>query len=65
MWKLLGPDIYIDLKTLLDDEKGGLNLRNDLSHGLLSYDDCNSVYSIYLWWLIFTWFYYLYKQNKN
>ncbi len=65
MWKQIGPDIYIDLKTLLDDEKGGLNLRNDLSHGLLSYDECNSAYSIYLWWLVFTWFYFLYKQNKK
>ena len=65
MWKQIGPDIYIDLKTLLDDEKGGLNLRNDLSHGLLSYDECNSVYSIYLWWLVFTWFYFLYNKNKK
>ncbi len=65
MWKQIGPDIYIDLKTLLDDEKGGLNLRNDLSHGLLSYDECNSAYSIYLWLLVFTWFYFLYKQNKK
>lgn len=65
MWEIIGPHIYIDLKTLLDDEKGGLNLRNDLSHGLLSYDECNSVYSIYLWWLVLTWFYFLYKQNKK
>lgn len=65
LWEIIGPDIYIDLKTLLDDEKGGLNLRNDLSHGLLSYDECNSVYSIYLWWLVFTWFYFLYNKNKK
>lgn len=39
MWKQIGPDIYIDLKTLLDDEKGGLNLRNDLSHGLSLYQE--------------------------
>ena len=65
LWEIIGPDIYIDLKTLLDDEKGGLNLRNDLSHGLLSYDECNSVYSIYLWWLVFTWFYFFYNKNKK
>lgn len=65
LWQIIGPDIYIDLKTLLDDEKGGLHLRNDLSHGLLSYDACNSACSIYLWWFIFTWFYYLYNRQKD
>lgn len=65
MWQIIGPHIYIDLKTLLDDEKGGLNLRNDLSHGLLSYDACNSVNSIYLWWLTFTWLYFAYNNQKR
>lgn len=65
LWDNIGNDLYMDFKTLLDDEKGGLNLRNHLSHGLLPYDTFKSVYPIYLWWIMFRWFFILYIINSD
>lgn len=63
--RIISYDLYIDFKTILDGEQGGLNLRNDLLHGLACYDECSSVYIIYLWWVIFSWFYCIYMQQTN
>ena len=60
--QILGEDLLFDIKTLLvhDDEDQGLNLRNNVSHGLLTdnayfqggemYNDAH-IHIIYLWWL--------------
>jgi hypothetical protein len=29
----------------------GPNLRNELAHGLITEEDCHSIYAIYAWWL--------------
>ncbi|MDD2286546.1 MAG: DUF4209 domain-containing protein [Paludibacter sp.] len=42
-------DIYFELRALLT-ERNGLNMRNEVAHGLLSYDELNSYCSMYLWW---------------
>lgn len=65
LWKDISPNLYMEFKTLLDDEKGGLNLRNLLAHGLLQYDNFKSVYTIYLWWIIFRWFFIVYTINNK
>ena len=60
--QILGENLQFDLKTLLvhDDEDQGLNLRNDMSHGLLTDDayfqagegyNLYHIHIIYLWWL--------------
>lgn len=47
-----GPDTVFDLQGLLV-ERFGTNLRNLLSHGLLSYGEVQSFQGEYFWWL--TW----------
>ena len=46
---IFGEDISFEIKALFCDSYGP-NLRNELAHGLLDYDTCDSVYSIYAWW---------------
>jgi len=46
---VFGEDMYFELRALLT-ERNGLNLRNKVAHGLLSYNELNSNNSIYLWW---------------
>lgn len=65
LWENITPNLYMDFKTLLDGEKGGLNLRNHLAHGLLSHDVFKSVYTIYFWWIIFRWFFIVYIIHKE
>jgi hypothetical protein len=48
--RIFGEDIAFEIKVLFCDPFGP-NLRNELAHGLLSEDQCESVYSIYAWWL--------------
>jgi hypothetical protein len=47
--KVFGEDLSFELKALLCDSFGP-NLRNELAHGLLDDDACQSVYAIYAWW---------------
>lgn len=47
--KIFGEDLVFEMKTLFCDALGA-NLRNELAHGLLNIEDCESVYSIYAWW---------------
>ncbi len=59
--KILGADLLFDLKTLLLKEEDGFNLRNSVSHGLMSdsnfflaEDGKNSrelAQVVYLWWI--------------
>lgn len=48
--RVFGDDIAFELKALFCDPLGA-NLRNELAHGLLDDDQCESFYSIYAWWL--------------
>lgn len=49
--QVLGEDIVFDLQGLLVEEFG-FNLRNRLSHGMLSFQQMHSYESIYFWWLM-------------
>jgi len=46
---IFGANLSFELRALFCDPFGP-NLRNELAHGLLDDDDCNSIYSIYAWW---------------
>ncbi|WP_167815804.1 DUF4209 domain-containing protein [Methanocorpusculum sp. GPch4] len=46
---VFGEDLYFELRALLT-ERNGLNMRNEVAHGLLSYNELNSYNSMYLWW---------------
>jgi hypothetical protein len=48
--QIFGDDLAFELKALFCDPFGP-NLRNELAHGLLSEDECQSTYAIYAWWL--------------
>lgn len=47
--QIFGEDLAFELKALFCDAFGP-NLRNELAHGLLGYEECQSVYSVYAWW---------------
>lgn len=48
--ELFGEDLIFTLRALLI-EKSGDNFRNDISHGLMSYERCEGSCAKYLWWL--------------
>ena len=48
--QVFGENIHFELKSLLCDANGP-NLRNELAHGLLDEDKCNSSFVVYVWWL--------------
>ena len=45
----IGDDLSFEIKALFCDSYGP-NLRNNLAHGLLDDQACQSVYAIYAWW---------------
>ncbi|WP_042273443.1 DUF4209 domain-containing protein [[Clostridium] dakarense] len=47
---LFGEDLIFILRALLI-EKSGDNFRNDISHGLMSYERCEGNCAKYLWWI--------------
>ncbi len=47
--ELLGSGMVLELRTLLLDP-GGMNLRNDIAHGLLDDAEAWSLGSMYMWW---------------
>ncbi len=47
---LFGKDLAFDIEGLLVEHFGS-NLRNEIAHGLMSYDKFISLQSSYLWWL--------------
>ncbi len=51
MAKIFGADMAFDLRGLLV-ERFGLNIRNDLSHGLLDQAQMSTEGTVYIWWLI-------------
>lgn len=48
--KVFGENLTFEFSALLCDAHGP-NLRNELAHGLMDEDACQSVYAIYVWWL--------------
>lgn len=48
--KIFGNDLCFEIKALFCDSFGP-NLRNQLAHGLLDEDMCQSTFSVYAWWL--------------
>ena len=52
MTQCFGDDLTFELGALFCDPLGP-NLRNNVAHGLLDFDACRSVPSMYAWWLCF------------
>ena len=50
MAKIFGPGMAFDLRGLLV-ERFGLNLRNDIAHGLLAESQMVTEGALYAWWL--------------
>jgi hypothetical protein len=50
--KVLGPDLVFTLRALFIEPGFGANLRNKLSHGLISTDQFVYTDAIYAWWLL-------------
>lgn len=48
--QIFGEDLSFELKALFCDAFGP-NLRNELAHGLLTAEECQSTYAIYAWWI--------------
>jgi hypothetical protein len=48
---VFGEDLTFEIKALFCDSLGS-NLRNEVAHGLIEYDTCESAASIYAWWLM-------------
>ncbi len=48
--QIFGEDLAFELKALFCDAFGP-NLRNEIAHGLLTDEECQSTYAIYAWWL--------------
>ena len=47
--KIFGEDLSFEIRALMCDSFGP-NLRNELAHGLIDYEACQSAYAIYAWW---------------
>ena len=47
---VLGENLSYEIKAMFCDQIGP-NLRNNIAHGLLSDEQCNTIDSIYAWWL--------------
>ncbi len=47
--QVFGEDLAFEIRSLFCDAFGP-NLRNELAHGLLDDNACNSEYAIYAWW---------------
>ena len=47
--EVFGADLSFEIRALFCDPFGP-NLRNELAHGLLDDEACQSIYSVYAWW---------------
>jgi len=47
--KVFGANLSFEIRALFCDAFGP-NLRNELAHGLLDDEACQSIYSVYAWW---------------
>jgi len=48
---IFGEDLAFEIRALFCDPFGP-NLRNELAHGLVGFEQAQSTYSIYAWWLL-------------
>jgi len=49
MKAVFGDDLTFEIKALFCDPLGA-NLRNELAHGLVDHNACNSLHGVYAWW---------------
>ncbi|WP_205700272.1 DUF4209 domain-containing protein [Crenobacter intestini] len=49
---IFGKDLAFELKAIFCDPFGP-NLRNELAHGLIGFEESQNIYSIYAWWFAF------------
>ena len=66
--QIFGEDLAFEIKALFCSHFGS-NLRNNVSHGLLTTQQCYSVHSIYAWWLglkvVFNTFWMAYQRQAT
>ncbi len=62
--EIFGNDLTFEIKSLFCNPFGP-NLRNELAHGLIGYEESQSIYSIYAWWLTFRIMYNTFWNNKK
>ena len=64
--QIFGEDLAFEIKALFCSHFGA-NLRNNVSHGLFTYQQCNSMEAIYAWWLglkiVFRTYWAAYQRN--
>lgn len=61
---IFGDDIAFEIRALLC-ESTGPNLRNNIAHGLLDYNQIQNTTGIYFWWFCFKLVYLMYLNNTN
>ena len=49
--EIFGKDLRFEIQALFCDPVGA-NLRNNVAHGLIGYEECHSPPAIYAWWLV-------------
>ena len=47
--KIFGANLSFEIRALFCDAFGP-NLRNELAHGMLDDEACQSIFSVYAWW---------------
>ena len=66
--KIFGEDLSFEIEALFCDPSGP-NLRNELAHGLIDDNACQSTYAIYAWWLglklVFNTFWNAYRSDTE
>ncbi|KJG29178.1 DUF4209 domain-containing protein [Photobacterium angustum] len=61
--EILNKGVIFKIQAIFS-ERFGLNYRNKIAHGLLSYENSNSLHSIYVWWLALKWIL-IYSDNSS
>lgn len=61
---IFGDDMAFEIRALLC-ESTGPNLRNNIAHGLLDYNQIQNTTGIYFWWFCFKLVYLMYLNNTN
>jgi hypothetical protein len=68
MKAVFGDDLTFEIKALFCDPLGA-NLRNELAHGLVDHNACNSLHGVYAWWftlkLVFNTFWNAARQERQ
>jgi len=68
MKTVFGDDLTFEIKALFCDPLGA-NLRNELAHGLVDHNACNSLHGVYAWWLtlrlVFNTFWNAVRQDRD